>query len=798
MRLLGRGILALALAGATFTPAGAVEVPWADVTANRWVSATDDATAIFVNPAGLAPERGLEGYFEAGFERDGRNQRLAILSLPLVRFGYLHDDVGEADFDTYAFGTGISLPPVSAGWTTRILRSDDPDNSRATGHDAGLLFRPIRAVSAGFTCRNINKPGLAGSRQPRSYAGAVSVRPLRSDPERLTATIQADWRHSTDVGRATLAAEYRILDGLRVQAHYATRPREGGVGLCLDFPGTTLRGVGSDREGSGANPRTSWSIHAHSDFRRRSLPVLKRFAEVKLEGPYEDQASGLVLLGARTHSARRAIQLLQRARDDGDVAGAVVTIGRLGGGLIGNVTAIHQELREALFDIRRAGKPVVVWLEEGGGAPEAYVASAADWIVMPRLGGFSGIGVAVELLRLREAFARLGIEWDARTAGEYKTSFHTTYTDSATAAQREEIESLVHEAYRHLDETITASRRLTETARRRILSGGLISGGEALDLGLIDEIGWYDDARRAASRLVGGGTDRARLLRLQDRHYWRDRWTPPPAVGVVLAGGSIASGEGGVDFLMGGRTMGAETVARAIRSAAGDPTVKAIVLRVDSGGGAALASDAIRREILETRRRQRIPIFVSMGNMAASGGYWISMDADLIVANPLSITGSIGVASLKPVVAGLLAKRDVRREVFKEGEYTDMFSLYRPMTEEERRQVGVEVDGLYSIFLDGVAAGRRIPREVVEASAGGRVWLGSQAVGRGLVDSLGTLDDAVRGAARAAGIERDYRTLYFTGTRFNLLSRLTGGVEYLALRRLGLTAPVEEVESRGD
>jgi protease-4 len=789
---LALGVGLVAAPAADWALAGPAPAPF--LRSSRWVSQVDDATALFVNPAGLSIGRGVEAYLEANFERGDHQQVLGILTAPIVRLGYVHDNVAESDFDTYAFGTGLDIAPFAFGWTTRLNRTDETNGSRATSHDVGGLFRPHRLVSAGFTCFNINDPAFAGGRLERGYAGAFSVRPYLADPERFTATLQADWPRGEERVKYTLAAECRILDGLRLAAHYRTRLREAGVSLSFDFPGTSFQAYGVERSGGEVSPRTAYAIHSHADsYRRNGFPVVKRFADVHVRGPYEDQASGLVLIGQESHSVHRVIQTLDKARKDADVAGAIVTISRLGGGLIGEVTALDHELREAMMATRRAGKPVVAYLEEGGGAAEAYVASAADHVVMPRMARFTGIGVAVELLRLKDAFADLGIDWDARTAGAYKSTFHTHYTAEATEAQREQLESLVHEAYGHLADSLLASRPLTAEARERILSGGLVSAGQALDLKLIDEIGWYEDARRAARRLTGGGADLARLKKLDDRRYWRERWTPPPAVGVVLATGGIAQGESRVDRLFGRRTMGAETVARAIRSAASDPGVKAIVLRVDSGGGSVLASDRIRREILDVRRRRGIPIVVSMGNAAASGGYWISMDADRIFADPQTITGSIGVVFSKPVFERLLEKRDVHREVFKEGELTDMFSPNRPMTDEERSQVNLEIEEIYKIFLDGVAEGRKLSPEKVRSVADGRVWFGSQALGHGLVDEIGTLMDAVEAAGLAAGLDDDYRTLFYTGQKFNLLTRLVQGVEYLKLLGVPTSEGAEEL-----
>jgi len=330
-----------------------------------------------------------------------------------------------------------------------------------------------------------------------------------------------------------------------------------------------------------------------------------------------------------------------------------------------------------------------------------------------------------------------------------------------------------------LDSTLTGARHLSPDSRNRLFSGGIVRADEALTLGVIDRIGWYEDARRVAAELADSGTDPARTRRLDRRRYWRERWTPPPAVAIVLAMGGIESGESRVNRLTGGRTMGSDTVVRALRSAAAVSDVRAIVLRVDSGGGSALASDQIRAEVQRIKESTGLPIIVSMGDAAASGGYWIASNADAIVANPLTVTGSIGVVAMKPVFERLLERRHISREVYQRGAMTDMFSPWRAMTAKEKEALDRDIRTTYDIFLDEVAAGRRMTRAQVEAVAGGRIWLGREARERGLVDRLGSVEDAVVEAAARAGITDTYRTLYFTGQKVSFLTRLATGIEFI-------------------
>lgn len=747
---------------------------------SRWVSDVDDATALFANPAGLAAGRGPETYLELSFESDDREQGVGILALAPFRFGYVHDNVGDTDYDTYALGTALGIDPVSVGWTLGLHRNDTGVGTKATTHTFGLQVRARRDLSVGAVARHVNDPAFAGDRVPRGYAAGVSVRPLAADPERFTATVQADWPTSSDAARFVVGGEYRLLPGLSVFGHWRSKPDEAGLGLTFDFPGSGLRAQSIQRQDAAPDAVTSGAVHLHPDaFRRESFPVMKRFAEVRVDGTYGDQASGFVLFGGAEKSLHRVLQTLEKAERDKDVSGVVLRVGRLGDAFIGSVSAAHEELHRALLAVRAAGKPVVAYLESGGGAAELFVASAADRIVMPRLARFRGVGVSLEILRLRDAWAELGVDWDAATAGAYKSTFHTQYTAEATPEQKAEIEALVAAAFDELARVVGEARRLDPAARDRLFSGAPLGAPEALELGVVDRVGWYEDARRVAAEMADHGTDPARLRRLESRRYWRERWTPPPAVAVVLATGGISPGESRVDRLFGGRTMGADTVVRALRSAAADAGVRAIVLRIDSGGGSALASDQILAELKRLREESGRPIVVSMGNAAASGGYWIAAHGDHVLANPLSVTGSIGVVSSKPVLARLLERRGIHREAYRSGPMSDMDSPYRAMTDAERALFERELEATYDLFVDEVAAGRGLSKEAVEAVAGGRVWLGRKALEHGLVDALGTVGDAVNKAAELAGVEGEFRTLYFTGQKLSFLTRLAQGVEYL-------------------
>jgi protease-4 len=499
-----------------------------------------------------------------------------------------------------------------------------------------------------------------------------------------------------------------------------------------------------------------------TSYRRSAVAQAERYAEMEIGGEYFDEGGGWSLLGHGEKNLHALLRDLENARRDDDVKGVLLTVKPLSRGFIGPVSANLEEVRGAVLRVREAGKPVVAFLPDDGMAAELFIASAADRIVVPRLATIGQIGVSLEIKRMKRAFEKLGVDWDHDTAGAYKSSFHFLFTDSASAVQREEIIALVEESYRLLVAGIAEGRGIPLERMREIADGRLFSPDEAIEEHLVDAIGWKEDAEKELGILAGvRRPDRLQTSSIAGRTYWTERWTPPPSVAVVGAYGSIESGKSGRSIFTGGRTMGSATVAKQLKAASRQPGLRAIVLRVDSGGGSALASDEILEEIRRIKRERRIPVVVSMGNVAASGGYWISALGDAIFADPSTVTGSIGVVYAKPVLERLYEKAGITNEVYKVGEHADAASMSRRMTEDEKEMLAGHMGAIYDTFIGLVAEGRKMNPDRVRELAGGRVYLGTQALENGLIDRTGGLHDAIEYAASQAGVADDYRTVYF-------------------------------------
>lgn len=450
------------------------------------------------------------------------------------------------------------------------------------------------------------------------------------------------------------------------------------------------------------------------------------------------------------HQLRPTLRALHEAAADPHVLGLVA---RVGGTL---PWAVMQELRLGVRAFAASGKPTVAWAEsfgEGGGDLSSYVlATGFEQIWLQPGGGLGLLGVAVEATFLRGALDKLGVEPQLEQRHEYKNAADRLMRTEFTEAHREALDRLAESIYTDAVAMIADGRRLDPADVRALVDGGPRTAVEARSAGLVDRVG-YRDQVYAETR---GGLARGSQLLFADR--WRPRRRPVvprrhrPYVALVEAHGTIASGRSRRGPV--GHQAGSDTVGAALRATVADPAAKALVLHVDSPGGSAVASDTIWREVVRVRDAGK-PVIVSMGSVAASGGYYIACPADVVVALPATLTGSIGVFGGKLVVSGLLDRLGLTTGSVFYGERARMYSPRRGFTDDERRRLAETIDAVYDDFVGKVAQGRNRPVSAVEAVARGRVWTGSDALGAGLVDELGGLRDAARIARQRAGLAPD-------------------------------------------
>jgi protease IV len=436
---------------------------------------------------------------------------------------------------------------------------------------------------------------------------------------------------------------------------------------------------------------------------------------------------------ARAFSLHALRELVDEASRDPHVRGLILTVKSMRAGF-----ATSASLRAVIGRARAAGKRVVVHLPQGGGTRETYAAMSADRVLLGPTAGLAPVGLLASSRYLRGALDRAGLVPEVHARGRYKTAGERIERTSMSDAEREQVDAVLDRAHGELVRAIADGRKVDQDRARALVDGAPYTGAEAVSAGLVDDTAYEDEL---PTRLTEDG--KKPPVRDADG-YLRARTSLRPralrsrgVVAVVRVHGTIAGG-GGLPF----RSMAVdERVISAIRIARASPVVRGVVLHVDSPGGGALASDRIHHELVQLALEK--PLVACMGNVAASGGYYVAAPAHAIVAQPTTITGSIGVIAARVVIDPLLARLGVVTEVLQRGAHARLLDPFLPLGDEDHAALDRELEHIYRAFVAVVATGRRRPVDEIEPLAQGRVWTGADAHAHGLVDKLGGFEDAL-------------------------------------------------------
>ncbi|MCB1718161.1 MAG: signal peptide peptidase SppA, partial [Candidatus Competibacteraceae bacterium] len=641
----------------------------------------------------------------------------------------------------------------------------------------------------GAVVRDVGAPSVGDVPVQRRYELELTGRPLGTDRLDLglggrigerRADVDGWLRVSARLTRgvyAHLAAETRELQVVDLtpsggQNQFEDRDLRVVAGLELSFGATGVTAYGAagvDEDGAGHLSGATIVLRAST----QQVPPVQghatRLERVDLQGA----------IGAR-EAARLVLRLRAMARDP-DVAGLVLAIDGITAGW-GTV----QELRGEVTRLRAAGKKVFAYLVVGANR-DYYLATAADKIYIDPAGGVRLTGLAATTMYFRGAFDMLGVSAQFEKIAEYKSA-PESYTDvGPSEPARRMRDELYDSIYDQLVAGIASGRGLDPAVVRQLIEDGPYSAGDlAKDKRLVDAVGVPDEISQQIVVELGASYPVAAAPSERD-----DRWDRP-AVAIIYADGDIVDGKSSEIPLLGRKLVGGETLIGALQAARLDPSIKAIVLRIDSPGGSALASELMAREVFKTRGVK--PIICSMGDVAASGGYFLAAGCDKIFAEPMTITGSIGIFYGKFDLSGLIAKLGITTTTFTRGRHADMDGYYRGYTDEERALIQDKLRYLYGRFTGTVAEGRGLTVDQVDQVGRGHVWSGTQARGVGLVDELGGLGDALDYAKAQAGLGAGdrVRVVELPEAGGGLLSKLIGNLlraraaDHVALSDVGL------------
>ena len=706
----------------------------------NWVAYPEAGNPELVNPAGFSFVNNLRlriGMAASDSSFEGFD-RVSIAFPGAGLAGWWGDDVSMRKFTLSSsmniFGNTASIG-IGYTWFDPTVKASLFSGKHF--YTVGILVRPLEWFSFGLVRRGgMDLPG--DEDVEASYRAGFAVRPFGED-----LTIVTDLETGTEFENYSFSAgvEVRPLEGLAIRADvgedYLSLGLEAGFGQAALSYGAT-----SDDNYSYSSSR--------GDITFSSAPGQNLLSPsgifVRLETDHFDELRQRSFLGPVQPCFTETALLLDRIASDNSVSGVIVDIEGSAGSL-----AQAEEIRNLLQRIKGSGKKVYFYLEIGDNG-EYYLASCGNRIWMHPCGDVSFIGLASAGFFLRDFLDHIGIYPDFQHIGEYKSASEMLTRSDMSDAHRRATSALLESMWDELIAGVANGTGLEPAQLHTIMNAGPYTPQLAVTAGMVSGICYQDQVEERISDELGREISVISIENYASSIPADDEWGPGGHIAVVVATGFIMRGESGSAFPL-GRAMGSESICNALREAASQPGVQAIVLRIDSPGGDALASDDMHHAVDNIRRE--IPVIVSMGSVAASGGYDMACGADRIFADRMTVTGSIGIISGKFSFGGLLDSLGINIEEVTTGPMASMYSPFRPYTDRERgRSFDLLEDG-YNHFVETVARGRDMTFEEVDSIGRGRVWSGTDALEIGLIDEYGGVVDAVYYAAELTGMDTD-------------------------------------------
>jgi protease-4 len=763
-----RLVSTLALAAALSTAVGALAPVGADAAPpvkvsdpipapGRSLVGTDDASAIAHSPANIAFLPGAELRWTAVSMQEPSPLPWRGHSIDLAAPFFFMATGLRVDFINPPRGAGFPFDDtyqwVRWGFAARAGRTfafgntlgwSISDSSNLDGQfsiSSGVTARPGPWLGMSLVARDWNVPrSETGLASERSWHAGLALRPafghraleIAGDAAFYDRTER--WVPGGTVGLdvpyvGRLRGDVKVFD---VETSNPTWLATAGLDLNagpLQASGGAVFGDAIGRDGTGF-----YAGAAIRGFREPGLPLLGRVVRLSI-----DQTPGL-----RGHT--RLLRRLWELADDDECDGVLLEMKAEPAESL----ALAEEVSDAVRTLRARGKKVFCHLEDAGGR-ELFVCSQADRIAINPAGGIRFAGSASKYFYFGETLEKLGVRADFVRIGAHKGAVEMITNGESSEVLRRDHQELVDRYDEILVHDIGGGRRIPAKVLRERLRKGPFTAVEAKAAGLVDVLAYPDEIDRFIDESMGG-----HAIVFPDDLTLKDaprRWSPGPKVAIVHLAGDMIDGESRYIPLIGLRFAGSRTVSEALQQAREDPTIRAVVFRINSNGGSTLAADVIWREAVLTAQAK--PMVVSFASSAASGGYYAAAGVKPIFSNRATITGSIGIFYGKVDVSGLLGKLGVGVETVRSSPRADAESFFRPFTDDERTELGAKVKQFYDLFVGRVAAGRGMSPERVDAVARGKIWTGAQAHERGLVDRVGGLREALAEARKRADLGDD-------------------------------------------
>lgn len=704
----------------------------------------------WINPAGLGRYDGtgamvMVDYFNNdiakswGILANGEQSAIAYRKL---------DDPSGRDFKEWVVATGHGLGKIKVGGSYRYF-SDGPgiyDNRHFW--NIGFQLQGDYKVSAAAVFSNLNRGRVDGERTEVEHRYSISYRPLKFD-----LTLSADMLRSSSVDLGDALMIYNVsfspYPGLQVNGLFDSDENFNiavRANLLQYFVGNESR-----FKGGGGGRGTTIYVGA-TDLRQESLvPWYSRRLRIDVPEHLAENPPNPVF-GKKAYSFYTFISSIYRAADDPSIKELVIKMRQPSLGF-----AQAQELRDALTYFKSSGKTVVCHLSMPNNVGY-YVAAVSDSILIPPVSQLNLIGLKAELTFYASTLDKIGVEVDMVKIGSHKTAAETLTRSASSDENKEQVNRLLDNIFEQFVGGISQGRGISADSVKKIIDGGPYTSADAVKYGLVDGLSYSDEIKKNFL---------SSLPEISLKRYVRDTlvndgWPAKPQLAVIIAEGEIAYGSGGILPWQGGEAATPSELGRAFKDAENDKAVKGIVFRVNSPGGSALASEDILHSAEKASRKK--PIVVSMGNLAASGGYFVSMKSERLFADAGTLTGSIGIFGGKVSLEKLYQKIVLGKELYTRGKFAGMASTIRPFTDAEREKQQEQIGAFYGYFTDLVTQNRKMKTDSIQVLAQGKVWTGKEAVENGLIDEVGGLKQALDYTAAKLNLE-DYRIVFYPERR---------------------------------
>jgi protease-4 len=647
------------------------------------------------------------------------------------------------DYDFLAWGLAAHLGDrLAFGMSIRRSYSVNPSFNDLFGVTAGLTYRPNRVLALAAVAHDFNatiEPGSFGALD-QSYTLAGAIRPTGTRAFELGVELKYLQGTQQWIDKVTAGLDVPGVGRLRGDVQIAHLPNDDRRGITasvgLDVAFDHVVAGGGAIFGNGLGTSTSLAAYgslAIQGWREPGVPRPQRAVYFRIE---------------KTPDVREHVKLLRqlwKIADDKEIASVTLILRAEPA----DSYAHAEELADALRVLRAHGKKSLCSFEDNGGR-SLYVCANADRIVVNPAGGLRYAGHSASYMYLAGLLAKIGVHADIVRVSAHKTAPEELTNTSASPTARADHEDILANVDAVFTKNLAVGRHLTDDQVRAATLKGPFVASEAKDVGFVDGFAFDDELERVTRELDGANL---RYEKYEDDLDAPESFSGVDKLGLLYIEGDIVDGRSSTVPFLGIKTVGSYSIVDAVKQLQDDPSVRAVVLRIESPGGSSMASDVMWRQLLLLSQRK--PLIVSMGSVAASGGYYVAMAGKVIYALPLTVTGSIGVFYGKADISGLLKKIGVNIETYRTTPRADAESIYRPYTDDERKELEYKIGQFYDTFLDRVAQGRHMTKAEVDAVGEGRVWMGQEAIQRKLVDQMGGLREAIAKARELGGLPYD-------------------------------------------